>query len=222
MDASLNVHTIYESINGEAGGLPQGAWTTIIRLQGCNRACKYCDTEETQHKTSGTYTTMKIPEILREVHTQKVLITGGEPLIQAAGLKELIIDLLYAGHLVNVETNGSIEIPSDFIGLRSLAWVMDVKGPSSGYHEQLDETVIENSFKWHNCCLKFVIADHTDLAWAVANMKRFIRGDYEYDFLLSPMDADGQIIKGWKGVIPRELLDRVIFSVQLHKLVQMP
>lgn len=98
-DILLQVHSIFETIQGE--GPYAGYPSTFIRLAGCNLQCVWCDTSYTG------YTKMSVEEVLSKVKGHKlVVITGGEPLRQKIAL--LIEALHTKGHLVQIETNGTI------------------------------------------------------------------------------------------------------------------
>lgn len=215
------VHSIFESISGEAGGFPQGSWCTFIRLQGCNLRCDWCDTPMAQpiRPGPGHGTVFDVEELAHKcfiIRNKKVLITGGEPLVQAEGLIELIKLLREQGHFIQVETNGSLPVPV-VDGL--VYWVMDRKGPSSGMSgRMLSANDLNQRLRVHdNIVLKYVVTDHLDLQWAIEDMQKF--SEYQPHFLLSPIDGKGEHISWMAGQLPMELRNRVVFSVQLHKLV---
>lgn len=75
----LKINEIFSSIQGESSyaGLP----FTFIRLTGCNLRCSYCDTQYAYEDGED----MSIDKILSKVKDfgiARVLITGGEPLLQ--------------------------------------------------------------------------------------------------------------------------------------------
>jgi organic radical activating enzyme len=113
MKQMLNVQEIFYSIQGE------GSWTgtpvVFIRLSGCNLNCSFCDTIHDQQKP------MSVDEIIKEVlryPSQKVVLTGGEPLIQPVG--ELLDSLCINEFKVHLETNGTQPIQDNF---NSFAWI---------------------------------------------------------------------------------------------------
>ena len=134
----LQVNEIFESISGEAGWFPQGSWCTFVRLQGCNLHCQWCDTKKALDHFAGMK--MSVDEIVAQCKTPRVLITGGEPLMQIDGLEVLLEALIEkADKHVQVETNGSFSIPR----WEGVEWVVDYKPPSSGCsleaHEAFDD-----------------------------------------------------------------------------------
>ncbi len=226
----LRVNDVFESISGEAGGFPQGTWTTFIRLQGCNLLCLWnrspCDTPQAQDKNGLSYE-MDIDSILKMVRNKHVLITGGEPLLQEE-TPELIKTLLKCGHVVQVETNGSVKLPL----IANVLWVVDRKCPSSGMSgmmlpiEDLSEQIEQAQVDYGSCSyLKWVVSDDEDVDFAVKEMKELIHLGNVLPFIISPVNADGSKINGIVEKIKEKeysLLDQIIFSVQLHKIFKMP
>ena len=105
----LDVHSIFYTIQGE--GPFSGFPAVFIRLAGCNLQCPWCDTEYTQGRR------LAHPEVVAQyVHSLSlpkglVVITGGEPFRQ--NLTSLLTHLDKLGHLVQIETNGTLA-PSEF------------------------------------------------------------------------------------------------------------
>lgn len=103
LDNSFLVHDIFPTIQGE--GPWQGYPTLFIRMSGCNLRCFWCDTEF----NNGEY--YKLPELVatirqrtQENDCRKVVLTGGEPMLQQIGLIAQAMPL----HQFQVETAGSV------------------------------------------------------------------------------------------------------------------
>lgn len=125
-EIKFKVIEIFDSIDGE--GQYAGCLATFIRLAGCNLRCSYCDT--TYAFTGGIE--MSIDEIMRKVSrlgNKHITLTGGEPLIHT-NISQLIWELCKSGYIVNIETNGTIDI-SDYIN-KPVTITMDYKTLSSG------------------------------------------------------------------------------------------
>jgi 7-carboxy-7-deazaguanine synthase len=115
---------IFASVQGE--GPSAGSPCTFVRLSRCNLACVWCDTaytwhfagDERPHRTDPTYdrranqVMLEVAEVaaLVAVHGQKrLVVTGGEPLLQAAALAELLE--LLPDITAEIETNGTTKAP---------------------------------------------------------------------------------------------------------------
>lgn len=123
----MQVYEIFNSIDGEVNGIAQGLPTTFIRLAGCNLDCWYCDTPESLDIQAGKR--MSITEIIEAVEfvgCPNILITGGEPLFDINNFEMLVYALKEKGFSIQVETNGTIAIPSNLID-KVDCWKVDVK-----------------------------------------------------------------------------------------------
>src|SRR3954470_16337888 len=102
----IKITEIFLSIQGEADNV---GWPTVfIRLTGCPLRCQYCDTEYAFY--GGAWNSFA--EVLARVagyRTQRVCVTGGEPLAQR-GCLDLLSALCNAGYAVSLETSGALDI----------------------------------------------------------------------------------------------------------------
>jgi 7-carboxy-7-deazaguanine synthase len=224
----MRINSIFESISGEGGFFPQGSWVTFIRFQGCNLCCDYCDTLYARDSEGGEE--KPIEEILASVKTNKVLITGGEPLLRTEDFTQLVVALLENKKSIQVETNGSYPPPTGVIGdlASRIQWVVDYKCPSSKMgHLMLDIHNFTDCWKTIPAMVKFVISpDFENMDFALNCMQNMILYGYKYDFLISPLNGSGQhipkIVEFLVSKNCQELLNRIVFSVQLHKIVKLP
>jgi 7-carboxy-7-deazaguanine synthase len=155
----MKVCEMFRSVQGE--GLTIGTVTFFIRSVGCNLSCDWCDTK---YSRSGGEE-ISVPEIMDRVKDERnICVTGGEPLLQD-NIYELLNSLLAAGKKIVLETNGSVDI-SGVPKSKDLMISMDIKCPSSG----MSGMMIENNIKYLKATdqLKFVIADGTDLEYAIS------------------------------------------------------
>ena len=102
------VSEIFTSIQGEGAHL--GRVVTFIRLEGCNLRCPWCDTADKAFDINSDHY-ISIKEILSNVKSDFVVITGGEPTIH--NLKPLVDALHEKECIVAMETNGTNPIPDD-------------------------------------------------------------------------------------------------------------
>ena len=146
-DKKENIIEIFSSIQGE--GKYVGCRQVFLRLEGCNLACRYCDTENQSgshpvcqvENSAGSraFTEWKNPmssedvcrilgKMLREIPHQAVSFTGGEPLLHSAFLHSVAKNLKTK---VFLETNGTLwealEKVIEDIDIIS----MDIKFPSA-------------------------------------------------------------------------------------------
>ena len=197
------VSEIFRSLQGE--GKSQGRPCTFIRLAGCNLRCAWCDTSYAWEGGEK----MSVIEVLDRVwllNGRQICITGGEPLLQREDLLELLKKFRLHGYTVEIETNGTL----DFRDLQPYASIcMDVKCPSSG--ERSDLSLLP--FITPRDCVKFVVADDSDLLYARAVMTQCqIRGE----IFISPVE--GSDYRAIADYIVRENLP-VRLQVQLHKIL---
>ena len=111
---------IFGSVQGE--GPSAGAPVAFVRLSRCNLACVWCDTAYTWHfegdarpHRSGvtferranqvTLDVAEVAERIRALGQNRLVITGGEPVLQAGALAELLEGL--DDMTVEIETNGT-------------------------------------------------------------------------------------------------------------------
>jgi len=156
---ALQVCETFVSLMGESTrvGLP----AYFIRLTGCNLRCSYCDT---QYAYAGGEV-LAVTDLVDAAQAQPqrlVLVTGGEPLLQAE-TPVLLAALGDAGFTVCLETNGSLPIGTLDARVHR---IVDIKCPGSGMADRNH---------WDNLDLltsrdevKFVVSDRTDFHWAVA------------------------------------------------------
>ena len=168
---------LFASLQGE--GPSTGRPSTFIRLSRCNLACVWCDTAYTwrflgdnrPHRDGLTYERSANQVSLSEADAaagiaalapRRLVITGGEPLLQAPALARMIA-LLPEMH-VEVETNGTVAPPSA-LGAMVHQYNVSPKLRHSG--NPLDLAMIpERLTAWKDepkACFKFVISAPEDV-----------------------------------------------------------
>lgn len=205
--STLQVCELFRSIAGETtwAGLP----ATFIRLSGCNLRCSWCDTKKAWEP--GTDLTVdRILELLGRHNDGLVVVTGGEPLMQA-GTMELLKRLLDQGREVLLETNGSRDVSGVPEGVRI---ILDVKTPSSGEHEKMD---LDNLMRLKpKDEVKFVIATRKDFEWSAALLREHNLPENVNILFSAASDLlEPEKLAGW---ILDSRLD-VRLQVQLHKII---
>jgi 7-carboxy-7-deazaguanine synthase len=153
------------TLQGESALAGYPCW--LLRLSGCPLECAWCDTAWARAPRCGA--PRELDAVVAEAVAaglHHVLVTGGEPLAQAAA-PELLRRLCDAGLQVVLETSGAL--PTEAVDPR-VAVVLDVKCPSSGMADRMC---------WPNLArlgprdeVKLVLADRADYDYALDTIRR--------------------------------------------------
>ena len=216
---TLDVNEIFESVCGEINGFNGcGQISTFIRLNGCNLACRWCDT---LYAKGAPKCIMHIDDIIAKVKTRHVTITGGEPFEQS-NITKLANQLITREYDVSIETNGTHPCPNEL--LRGACLIMDYKLPSSQMMGRMNlsafKTLQEND--WIKC----VCQDAADFTHALAFLRENEIGTKNIAFspVTKPNDHDEFV---WAQELCHLMLEAqkksphfdFHFSLQIHKLI---
>ena len=225
---NIRINEIFQSISGEAGhpSFPQGTFCSFVRFQGCNCQCNWCDTAHSQDPEAGR--SMSVGEILSEIGINNyIVITGGEPALQALGLSMLVRALTQAGKHVQIETNGTF-IPVDFG--ENCTWVIDYKLTSSGVsNKMLPVFDFFSAIQKSNSVIKFVFDSIADIEMMFEKIKLFIEmlnmqaTPVRFaPFILSPTENGKQYSKKIvQRIFDQNLQEYCVFSLQSHKILNL-
>ena len=207
---SMQVCETFYSLLGEStwAGLP----AFFIRLTGCNLSCRYCDTAYA-YEGGQEMTDAALLQAAASHPARRVLVTGGEPLLQPETLP-LLASLADTGLTVLLETNGSLTIKEVDARVHR---ILDVKCPGSG---MASHNLWENLEQLHaRDEVKFVITDHADFTWVLEVIKRHQLAG-RVPLLISPVfgAAPPQETASWilQSGLPLRL------NLQLHKYIWGP
>jgi organic radical activating enzyme len=170
---------IFRSFQGE--GPMAGQIRAFIRLSGCNLHCRWCDTPYTwnwkgtpyQHQDGEKFapaaemvrlTADAAAQRIWATNTPGLVITGGEPLMQARGVTVLcqLLKEKDAEFRLEVETNGTLEPPSDLASMIDL-FVVSPKLPHAGHNDDVLAPALANHHKNPRSIFKFVAKTPSDI-----------------------------------------------------------
>ncbi|WP_341734200.1 7-carboxy-7-deazaguanine synthase QueE [Microcoleus sp. EPA2] len=105
LQVKFPIHETFQStVQGE--GYWTGTLVDFIRLAGCPVRCPWCDTGYSNGGKGLPAVSQSIAQLLAQLQSKRVVITGGEPFIHR-DLPELIQALLAADKQVSIETSGA-------------------------------------------------------------------------------------------------------------------
>ena len=163
----MRVAEVISTIQGET--TRAGEPCVLVRLAGCNLACRWCDTRWARAGGSEA----SVAEILSAVEAagpgaRLACVTGGEPMVQPE-TPGLLAALLASGRAVQLMTNGSIPLDTVPAGVSK---VVDAKTPWSQAPDAADPggpTLLANlAALGPGDEVKVVVADRRDFEWALA------------------------------------------------------
>ena len=178
---------IFASLQGE--GPSMGMPVAFVRLSRCNLACTWCDTAYTwrfegdnrphrdgvvfdRKANQVTLTPAETAERIAALGQKRLVITGGEPLLQAGALAEMLEHLPDIS--VEIETNGTVQPPAR-LDIRIDQYNVSPKLSHSGNPADL-ALIPERLDAWATdlrAFLKFVIASAEDVAEVLELQRRY-------------------------------------------------
>ena len=178
---------IFASLQGE--GPSAGMPVAFVRLSRCNLACTWCDTAYTWHfegdnrpHRDGVIFDRKANQVtlspaetaarIAALGQNRLVITGGEPLLQAGALAEMLAHL--PDHTVEIETNGTVAPPAR-LDIRVDQYNVSPKLAHSGNPADL-ALLPERLDAWASeprAFLKFVVASPADVDEVLALHARY-------------------------------------------------
>jgi len=224
----VRVHSIFSSIDGEVNARGQGSLSTFLRLSQCNLQCPYCDVPGAQLVSSGDEVHLDVLfTTLRMMECPNITITGGEPLLQAKELNELILRFLVRSDKkwnFSIETNGTIA-PFEVISptLPSVSFVVDYKLPSAENTLPVNFSDIYRELRTQDW-VKFVICDEYDYQIAVEVVRRHFGQPNKARLAFSPVFGQTTQTTWPKQVakwMMRDGLWHVNLNVQIHRLLDL-
>jgi 7-carboxy-7-deazaguanine synthase len=217
----LRVVEVFESIQGE--GPFTGAYSLFIRLAGCNLRCPFCDTKYSWNPSRARVMSIgELLEAVEEAEPSLVVVTGGEPLLQAMQLEGLIHRLVEAGYKVQVETNGTLPAPPRSSPLSKAYYVVSpkdvpVRVPGARTHESWLELARSGGRVW----FKFLASKPEHVKEIVEYVER--KGIPRGRVYVMPLTAEAmsleELLELHKSIAREAVARRLNFSPRLHLLL---
>jgi 7-carboxy-7-deazaguanine synthase len=208
---NIKLSEIFYSFQGESSLV--GNPTVFIRFSTCNLRCRICDTKYS-FKTGEELSIEAICKIVLRVDCNYVCITGGEPLVQRAGLLSLIRRLKKSGKIISLETNGSFCVTGIPVYVKK---IIDVKTPSTGCAGSFCKGILKNMSAGDE--LKFVISNKADYNFSKNFIIKNRISGIGCKVIFSPnlkIKKMGNRLSDW--ILADQL--GVVFGPQLHKLIK--
>jgi len=176
----LSGDKVFFSLQGE--GISIGKPAVFLRLHLCNLKCSFCDTPYTWDRKDKRFYTEperwsieKIAKEIEKYHCHRLVITGGEPLLQREALIQLI-DRLEPNHLATswqtnwffeIETNGTLPpFKIEEMGRRFIQYNVSPKLANSDNPKLLrykPKILKQYNEERYNSVFKFVVIQPDDL-----------------------------------------------------------
>lgn len=209
------VNKIFYSIQGE--GAHTGTPSIFIRLSGCNMnpPCSWCDTEESKepYVMSGDDVFDWVTIIAEKSGCERIVWTGGEPLLQLNQKHEIVRELNLHGYTQAVETNGTI------LPLGHVAKEIDWLTISPKAHKFMND---QESFAILSCAneIKIVFTRMLYSATEFDYLVEAIEDNFSCSdilFYIQPLSEFIEPAKDWVMAHPNWRL-----SIQTQKIIDMP
>lgn len=203
----FNINEIFFSISGESkySGYP----FVFLRFAECNLRCSWCDTKYS-YKINKKYSISKIMKTIESFNFKKILITGGEPLLQKE-IFQLFNILIKNNYFIMLETNGSLSIKNI---PKEIHIVLDNKLPSS----KMDCKMFFDNFKYLKKSdeIKFVILNEFDFLKAVEIVDKYNLAN-NTNVVFSPVYSKLSPQKLSEWILEKKL--NVRLQLQLHRIL---
>jgi organic radical activating enzyme len=217
---TLKLSELFVSLQGEGPSL--GKPCVFLRLAGCNLHCRFCDTKYTWDFQTYVYEdevrVRAIADVADEIVAtgqSRLVITGGEPLIQRRALERLLA-LLPATFVVEVETNGTFS-PGDALGARVDQWNVSPKLENGGDPRaaRVVPSALAALVATGRAYLKFVLDDPRDADEALSLAQEL--GVASDRVLFMPQAANRDELHARAPLVSAEALARGVgYSHRLH------
>lgn len=228
---------IFHTIQGEGRNL--GAPTVFARLSGCNLACSWCDTPYTwafndtlakSHDEGIAYDRkteqleITVGEAIDQITGFKVnrlVVTGGEPLMQQKPIAELIKGLREKdpNYWVEIETNGTIAPNKELAGLVSQFNVSPkLENSNNPVKKRLKGRAMDTFAAMDNADFKFVTFGQNDLSEIIWLVNEY-RIPHERVFLMPEGRTQEEVEEHQRAIVEIAKQHNFNVTTRLHVLI---
>jgi 7-carboxy-7-deazaguanine synthase len=224
---------IFFSLQGEGKNL--GAPSVFVRTSRCNLYCSWCDTPYTWNWSGTSFVhdggtkfdrreqtlELEVDDVAAWVHRwpcRRVVLTGGEPLLQSHDCAALVLALraFDPGYAVEIETNGTLLPPAELDAVIN-QYTVSAKLDNSGVERalRLRDEALAFFASSPKSVFKFVIAGGADVA-QVTELVAAHRIDPDRVFLMPQASSAARLGELGPSVAAACLAHGYRFSDRLH------
>ncbi len=223
-NSNENGPEIFASLQGE--GINLGRPTAFLRLAQCNLNCSWCDTSYTWdwrnfdiYVETKKMETIEIEKTIDRLGMSRLVLTGGEPLIQQSSLLSLMYSLHEKGYSIEIETNGTISPNPKLLPLIE-TWNVSPKISNSRIDLDIrfNETVLKEFVGLRNSYFKFVIQKEKDIC-EVSELVQYLKIPRERIFLMPEGNTAAKVHQVTEWLAPLCVKRGFRLSTRLHILL---
>lgn len=227
MNGDLPISEVFTpTVQGE--GPFAGRSASFVRFMGCNLSCSWCDTAYTwdaeRFDLRATTQWLTVTDIMERLipHTQIVVLTGGEPLLQQdqPAFQALIHALVDAGHTIHVETNGT-QLPNSLLMSYCEAIIVSPKLGNAGAHRGHQDPTPHRDLGIFahrpNMYLKVVCRDRSDVTLA-ADLAQRLKWPPPRVWVMPEGTTTTELADRWPGIVAAAAEYGINATHRLHVL----
>ncbi|GBR77447.1 7-carboxy-7-deazaguanine synthase [Candidatus Termititenax dinenymphae] len=229
--SSANIQEIFRSIQGE--GLYSGVPAIFVRFSECNLRCGYCDTKRSWRKTKHclyqpvefSRRQVRVPNDISAEDCADMIFwlapqglvsfTGGEPLLQAKYIAE-VIKLLGTKYTYLIETNGTLPQALKYLPeQKNIVYSVDLKNQK---FVSFYKAIPKKSQKY----IKIVLEKDLDITNILAMLKSLRVASATNPLFLQPIDnkLDKKQLQKWMYILDKSGYKYRI-TPQIHKSLRL-
>jgi 7-carboxy-7-deazaguanine synthase len=207
------------TLQGE--GPTAGRRAGFVRLARCNLDCSWCDTpytwDWTRFDPANEVNRRSVDDVVAQLDgmdVDRIVVTGGEPLLQQRALEPLLVALGTRGWAVEIETNGTIE-PSAATTTMVTQFNVSPKLANSGVAlgRRIDPAALRALVDTGKAIFKFVVTGPADLDEVAALVEQHRLAPV---WLMPEGTTAGAIVEGARALAPHAVARGWHLGTRLH------